>query len=283
MKEILSRYEWDSKRLAYVKSPVRLSLRGGGRLCFHALLVGILLAIGGYPWWQRYYERRAEATSEHLGRMLTLKRESLSQVALQLERLRGRYNGFYAPLVNVNLIPQSEWEGAVGGSEVRRTEEEALSYRLGVLRKAYEGLAEAMSLQAEALRRYPCLMPVQGRLSSGFGYRRDPFHGHWQMHTGVDIVAPYEAPVRAAAPGLVITAGWDYGGGYGIQVEIDHQNGYVTKYAHLSRVAVQVGDSVRRGDVIGYVGSTGYSIAPHLHYEVIHKGIKLDPQKFLPL
>ncbi len=283
MKWILSRYEWDARKLAYVRSPVRLSWRGGVRLWLRTLLMGALFVGAGYPWWLQYFEKQAEAVNERLKQDLQAKRMIMGGLVVRLARLQERYNQFYAPLVNVALISPAEWEGAVGGSGIPRELEEALAYHLGILKRSYENLAQAMTLQAEALKRYPCLMPVQGSLCSGFGYRRDPFHGHWQMHTGVDISAPYGAPIRATAPGLIITAGWDYGGGYGIQVEIDHQNGYVTKYAHLSRVAVQAGDSVQRGDVIGYVGSTGYSVAPHLHYEVIYKGAKLDPRKYLLL
>jgi murein DD-endopeptidase MepM/ murein hydrolase activator NlpD len=115
-------------------------------------------------------------------------------------------------------------------------------------------------------------MPVVGRVSSGFGERFHPILGYRRMHDGVDLAAPYGTPVVAAADGRVVTAGWR--GGYGREVKLSSPGGIETIYGHMSRLAVAVGASVQRGQVIGYVGSTGLSTGPHLHYEV-HVGGKL--------
>jgi murein DD-endopeptidase MepM/ murein hydrolase activator NlpD len=115
-------------------------------------------------------------------------------------------------------------------------------------------------------------MPVAGRISSGFGERFHPILGYRRMHDGVDLAAPYGTPVVAAADGRVVTAGWH--GGYGREVKLSSPGGIETIYGHMSRLAVAAGASVRRGQVIGYVGSTGLSTGPHLHYEV-HVGGKL--------
>lgn len=139
--------------------------------------------------------------------------------------------------------------------------------------------------QADRLRRVlgqlPIHRPMGGDfdITSGFGSRSDPFTRGLAMHTGIDFRAPTGTGVRAAAPGKVIEAGWM--GGYGQMVEIDHGNGMTTRYAHLSSIDVDVGDTVTRGEVIGRVGSTGRSTGPHLHYEVRVDGDAVDPMRFL--
>ncbi|UVC08037.1 M23 family metallopeptidase [Rhizobium sp. TH2] len=119
-----------------------------------------------------------------------------------------------------------------------------------------------------------------GQFRSGFGMRRHPILGYMRMHTGVDWSAPRGTPIIAAGNGTVIQAGWDKGG-YGNQTLIKHPNGYVTSYNHQSAIAkgIKEGAKVRQGQVIGWVGSTGQSTGPHLHYEVIVNGNKVDPQR----
>lgn len=119
-----------------------------------------------------------------------------------------------------------------------------------------------------------------GTFRSGFGMRRHPILGYMRMHTGVDWSAPRGSPIVAAGSGVVIKAGWDKGG-YGNQTLIQHPNGYITSYNHQSGIAkgVKEGAKVTQGQVIGWVGTTGQSTGPHLHYEVIVNGNKVDPQR----
>jgi murein DD-endopeptidase MepM/ murein hydrolase activator NlpD len=121
--------------------------------------------------------------------------------------------------------------------------------------------------------------PVNGEVTSGFGYRMHPIFHVRKMHTGVDISAGMGTPIKAAAAGTVIFAGWR--GGYGQAVIISHGNGLATLYAHQSKLLVSVGDKVKRGEVIGKVGSTGYSTGPHLHFEVRVNGNPVDPMGYL--
>lgn len=125
----------------------------------------------------------------------------------------------------------------------------------------------------------PSIWPVTGWLSSSYGNRRDPFTGDPNFHPGLDISATRGEPVRATADGLVTTAGAV--GNYGNLVVLDHGFGIVTKYGHLSRFAVMTGQEVRRGDVIGYVGSTGRSTSPHLHYEILTNDRLINPLKLM--
>jgi murein DD-endopeptidase MepM/ murein hydrolase activator NlpD len=118
-------------------------------------------------------------------------------------------------------------------------------------------------------------MPVQGHLTSGFGERFHPILGYERFHAGVDLGAAAGTPIVAAADGRVVSAGW--AGGYGRAVAILHSGGIETKYGHMSRIAAYAGESVHRGDVIGYVGSSGLSTGPHLHFEVMKNGRPVNP------
>jgi murein DD-endopeptidase MepM/ murein hydrolase activator NlpD len=131
------------------------------------------------------------------------------------------------------------------------------------------------------LLKVPLRKPVAGDIdeTSPFGVRTDPFVHEAAMHTGIDFRGDTGDPIRATATGTVTIAGWS--GGYGKMVEIDHGNGLVSRYGHLSEIEVGVGDTVRAGGIVGKLGSTGRSTGPHLHYEVRVKGEAVDPQKFL--
>lgn len=125
------------------------------------------------------------------------------------------------------------------------------------------------------------VLPVTGRPSSGYGLRADPVHGGTINHPGFDLAAPTGTPVAAAAAGTVVHAG--PAGTYGNLVTLRHDNGFETRYAHLSAVDVAVGDRVEAGAPLGKVGTTGYSTGPHLHFEVRHDGQAIDPAPLLPL
>ena len=129
------------------------------------------------------------------------------------------------------------------------------------------------------LSRIPLGPPVWGRITSRFGYRRDPFDGNYEFHNGVDIRAPWGTPVRATADGKVIYASWR--AGYGKTVIIKHAYGFRTLYAHLSRIKVKPGRWVKSGQIIGYVGSTGKSTGPHVHYEVWRYSKRENPIKYM--
>jgi murein DD-endopeptidase MepM/ murein hydrolase activator NlpD len=140
--------------------------------------------------------------------------------------------------------------------------------------------------QAETLRSIPSIQPVDNStldlLVSGFGERINPFHKGKYYHPGVDFAAPRSAAVYATAPGKVVTAKrTKVEAGYGNYIDIDHGNGYVTRYAHLDDIKVRRGQFVDKGKVIGTVGSSGGSIAPHLHYEVIKEGEPVNPIRYL--
>jgi murein DD-endopeptidase MepM/ murein hydrolase activator NlpD len=143
-----------------------------------------------------------------------------------------------------------------------------------------DGAVEFFDEAGRSLKKFLMRKPIaEGELRSGFGYRRHPILGYSKMHTGVDWANRIGTPIMAAGNGTVIKAEWD--SGYGRRVEVQHTNGYVTAYNHMSRFGrgVTPGARVRQGQIVGYVGNTGLSTGPHLHYEVIVNGRFVDPMK----
>lgn len=147
------------------------------------------------------------------------------------------------------------------------------------VRELDEALDALDRLKTEA-RRLPLANPAPGRsVTSPFGVRTDPLLGTAALHSGMDFRAPTGMPAKVTAPGVVVKAGWN--GGYGRMVEVDHGNGFATRYGHLSKISVTVGERLNAGDVIGKTGSSGRSTGPHLHYEIRHNGEAIDPLRFL--
>lgn len=141
-----------------------------------------------------------------------------------------------------------------------------------------DGITDYFDAEGTSSRRFLMRTPINGaRLSSSFGMRRHPVLGYNRLHRGTDFAAPTGTPIYAAGSGVVEVAGWQ--GAYGRYVKLQHPNGWETAYAHMSRFAsgVRAGSRVRQGEVIGYVGTTGRSTGPHLHYEVLQNGAHVNP------
>ncbi len=143
-----------------------------------------------------------------------------------------------------------------------------------------EELLELSDKYSNIIKRVPLNWPVNGRITSGFGRRRDPFTGRRAFHEGIDIKNAKGTEIRATANGIVKKVTYDRGG-YGWYLVIDHLNGYETIFGHFKKILVKRGQKVKRGDVIGLMGSTGRSTGPHLHYEIRHNGRPINPKKFL--
>ncbi|MDX8521381.1 M23 family metallopeptidase [Mesorhizobium dulcispinae] len=146
--------------------------------------------------------------------------------------------------------------------------------------KELDEALDALDQVKKEARKLPLTNPAPGRaVTSPFGVRTDPILGTAALHTGMDFRAPIGMPAKVTAAGIVTKAGWN--GGYGRMVEVDHGNGFATRYGHLSEIDVTVGQKLAAGDVIGKTGSSGRSTGPHLHYEVRHNGEAVDPLRFL--
>ncbi len=142
-----------------------------------------------------------------------------------------------------------------------------------------KSLEESISKFVNVMSDIPVGVPLYGRLTSRFGYRRDPFNGRLAFHTGIDLRATYKQPVRATANGVVVFSGWKRG--YGKVVIIKHKYDFETIYAHLAWKRVGINQPVKAGDIIGYAGSTGRSTGVHLHYEIRRYGKLVNPLKLL--
>jgi murein DD-endopeptidase MepM/ murein hydrolase activator NlpD len=150
---------------------------------------------------------------------------------------------------------------------------------LGVIESRLASVKTSVEGQQALARATPSIWPLAGWLSSGFGNRKDPFNGSADFHPGLDIAADKGTPVRATADGTVKSAA--YNGNYGNAVLVDHGFSISTRFGHLSRFAVRPGQQIRRGEVLGYVGSTGRATAAHLHYEILLNGQPINPLRLL--
>lgn len=206
---------------------------------------------------------RLDALGERLARMAGIRKEEF-----QFDRKPGQGG-------NVSLTPaQPVTLGDFAGDIDRLARQmDDRAERLAVM----ESWLTRERIRQSAL---PSALPVPGAFfSSNFGWRIDPFTGLRAMHEGVDFMAQVGAPILAAAGGIVVYS--DYHPGYGNMIEIDHGNGLVSRYAHASKRMVREGDVVLRGQKIGEVGNTGRSTGPHLHFEVLNRGVPQNPTRYL--
>jgi murein DD-endopeptidase MepM/ murein hydrolase activator NlpD len=222
---------------------------------------------------------------------------SLDALAVKLGQLQAqstRLNALGQRLVQAGKLDGDEFnfdqQPAVGGVEDAGSTEYALPAALETGIDQLTGQFNIQQAQLSALQSLlldariesnlkPTGMPVSGYISSYFGVRPDPFDGHSARHTGIDIATPYGTSVHAVAEGMVTFAGVRRG--YGNVVEIDHGNGYMTRYAHNSKLDVHPGQHVQVGDVVAQAGSTGRSTGSHVHFEVWYKGRVVNPLAFV--
>jgi len=181
---------------------------------------------------------------------------------------------------------------AVGGSKVDYTTAELLrssnlQERVDLLKDRTADMESHLSLleqvaqqRANILLHTPSIWPIKGAITSHYGNRADPFNGEAELHLGLDISALYNAQIHAPADGVVLYS--ERKAAYGNLLIVDHGNGLTTRYGHLSRSLVTIGQRVKRGDVIALVGTTGRSTAPHLHYEVRKNDRPVNPRTYLP-
>jgi murein DD-endopeptidase MepM/ murein hydrolase activator NlpD len=185
----------------------------------------------------------------------------------------------------VNL-PGEELELGVTRSNTLEEQLDDLDLRARSLQERLEREEESLQEvrgylddRTSLLDAHPRMWPARGWVTSGYGWRNSPHGGGRRLHAGLDVAAPRGTPVVAPADGHVVFAG--YHSAYGNLVVIDHGYGITTKYAHLSRMLVQVGDRVQRGELMAKVGNTGRSTGPHLHFEVLKDGVPTNPRRFL--
>ena len=239
-----------------------------------------------------------ERELENLTLQYDLMNLKLNQIENVLENVQERDNNLYRVYFEASPIPKSERIVGFGGINRYKNLEgydnskiiidankrlDILSKQLVVQSKSLDEIEFLASNKGDLLAAIPSIQPIRNkdltRLASGYGYRIDPFTKKPRMHYGMDFTAPKGTPIYATGDGIVKRAD-NRASGYGKHIRIDHGFGYVSLYAHLSKYEAKRGQKVKRGEVIGYVGNTGRSAGPHLHYEIFKDGKKINPLNF---
>lgn len=267
------------------------------RVMFAGMVFSVIVLSIGYTFFDSPKEKMLRREIEQYKLQFQVVNDRLDILASVLEDVQERDDHIYRVIFEAEPIPRSVRDAAFGGVD-RYTEFEGyqsarlisstmqrldqLARQLYVQSKSYDEVFEMAKNKADMLASIPAIVPLAKgteRLMSGFGYRIHPIYKTLRMHTGVDFTAPTGTPIYATGNGIVQMAERN-NHGYGRMVTIDHGYGYETLYAHLSQIKVKPGQEVKRGEIIGLVGNTGISTAPHLHYEVVRNGRKVNPVNY---
>ncbi len=296
------KYYYDSENLAYRKIKIKKGTKLGYGLLF--LLASVLFGFLSYliilntPFFETPKDRALSRETDNLKLRYAILNRKINQLEEVLSDIEDRDNNLYRIYFNANEIPNEarkagldiknrykELEGFDNSQLVINTSKrvDILTKELVIQSKSLDQILALAKTKENLLAAIPAIQPVRNenlkRMASGFGYRSDPFTKIRKMHQGMDFTAPTGSPIYATGDGVIARAD-AAASGYGNHIVIRHGFGYETLYAHLSRYKCRVGQQVKRGDVIGYVGSTGRSQAPHCHYEVHKNGNVVNPLNF---
>lgn len=275
----------------------KIALRIFGWICTALVFAGIIVWIA-YTYLDSPKERYLKNQLEGMELEFALLDNRLDTMAIILEEIAHRDDNIYRTISEADPISRNDRLAGIGGSErfkrMNRLENadllkstatklELIRRKMVVQSKSFDEISKLVQLKEDILLATPAIQPVSNkdldRISSGFGYRIHPIYKVLRLHEGIDFTAPRGTDVYATADGVVEFASAS-ASGYGNEIVIDHGFGYKTRYAHLNGFNVRKGQVVKRGELIGYIGNTGLSTAPHLHYEIEKDGIKLDPVNF---
>ena len=296
------KYYYDTETCKYERIRINTSDVVINTLGF--LSVAFLFSLLSLPVYNTYFrsdrEEAMHKENQELKLYYELANKELQKTSQMLTALRERDDDIYRVIFEAEPIPESVREAGVGGTDrykeilekglkneqlVVETQRklDKLKKQMYIQTKSYDEIVTLVNSKAKMLAAMPAIQPVSNkeltRLASGYGMRMHPIYKVMKMHTGVDFACQRGTPIYATGNGVVAVAVRN-GGGYGHEVQVSHGYGYVTLYAHMERFIVKPGQKVKRGQLIGYVGSTGTSVSPHLHYEVIHNGQKVNPIHF---
>ena len=290
----------DGDDIAQRTVPARTCRRALGVVSF--LLAGLLVVLGvlGFRGGEMVRSVQLESKNEALTAQLAVIQTKVTRLEVDLQFLASR-DAELRVLAGLAEIDQEVLQGGVGGPSSSTLEQNplypldqevaeqafAVTYDLNTLERRSELLranmleaSDYLAAHRDLLESTPSILPTNGRLTSGFSNAREhPIHNRDLPHEGVDLSAPRGSPILAAANGRVTVAG--HMAGYGLTVHLDHGYGYSTLYGHASQVLVNPGQSVKRGDVIARVGSTGIATSPHLHYEVRVEKRPVNPMNYV--
>ena len=294
------KYYYDTKTLSYK----RIELSGINKLkrLFYFLMgsafTGLIMVLVFFQFFDSPKEKRLNREINALTSQYEVIDDKLKQVEVVLDDIQNRDDNIYRVIFEADPIPTSIRKAGYGG--VNRYQElsgyknsdlvietskklDQITKQLYIQSKSFDDIIELAKNKADMLASIPAIQPVSNknlsRMASGYGYRIHPIYKTRKMHYGMDFSAKSGTPIYATGDGKISKVRKSRRG-YGNHVIIDHGYGYKTLYAHMQKYIVKRGQKVNRGDIIGYVGSTGTSVAPHLHYEVHKDGKKINPVNF---
>ncbi|HEY8396938.1 MAG TPA: M23 family metallopeptidase [Flavihumibacter sp.] len=298
MKKIKYYYNPTTLRYEKLETPLRVKLLRALGFIAASLVTALIIVSIAFQYLDSPKEKILRQNYERARDNYELLNMQLGKLQQQMRELETRDNEIYRSIFEASPIPDSarerEMEKAKEIQLVQAMDADALYSdivttlnnlikRAAFQKKSYDEIEGFIKNKEILLAATPAIQPVSNsdlrRIASGFGYRIDPVYKTVKMHAGLDFAAPQGTPIYATANGTVKLAG-NTGNGYGNHVIINHGYGYETLYGHMYRIKAKVGQKVKRGEIIGYVGSTGKSTGPHLHYEVHKNSKRLDPVYF---
>jgi murein DD-endopeptidase MepM/ murein hydrolase activator NlpD len=296
------KYYFDTESLAYkkIKTSVQRKFAYVGGFILSSALFGLLsfIVLLNTSFFETPKDRLLTREIETMKLKYSILNKKMDQIDEVLANVADRDNNIYRAYFNTSPIPNEQRKAGFGG--VNRYKDLArlnnadlvintskrvdiISKELAIQSKSLDEILKLAKEKNKLLAAIPAIQPVKNeqmkRIASGFGYRSDPFTKARKMHEGMDFTANTGTPIYATGDGVVLQAD-NSKSGYGNHIEINHGYGYLTLYGHLSKYNCRAGQRVKRGDIIGYVGSTGRSEGPHLHYEVHKDGKVVNPLNF---
>ena len=295
-----AKYRYNPKTLSYEKAELGLKDRVLKFLSYTwtGLVFAVVFIALFYFFFDSPKEKRLKRENAQLALQYDILNARLDELSEVLDNIQDRDDNVYRVIFEADPIPENIRKAGFGGTNryknlegydqselvVNTTQRlDQLSKQMYIQTKSLDEVYKMAQQKEKMLASIPAIMPVAKkdltRVASGFGMRLHPVLKIRKMHAGMDFTAPTGTPIYATGDGVVEDAE-STRGGYGKHVVVNHGYGYQTLYGHMSRIGVKTGQKVKRGDVLGYVGSTGISTGPHLHYEVVKDGHKINPINF---
>jgi murein DD-endopeptidase MepM/ murein hydrolase activator NlpD len=294
------KYYYDTKTLSYKRIELNTFDKFKRSLGFlsASTVIGLIMVIVFFQFFDSPKEKRLKSEIENLVLQYDILSKKMTQIDLVLDDIQHRDDNIYRVIFEADPIPSSIRKAGFGGvnryKDIRNfsnaelvieaaKKADKLSKQLYIQSKSFDEVIDLAKNKADMLASIPAIQPIAnkdlGRVASGYGYRIHPIYKTRKLHTGMDFTAPQGTPIYATGDGKIAKVRRSRRG-YGNHVIVDHGYGYQTLYAHMTKYIVYRGQKVKRGEIIGYVGSTGTSVAPHLHYEVIKNKRKINPVNY---
>lgn len=295
-KNIYYKYNPETDNFERVYPSLRMRLASWGRLWSMAVVLAAVLFFVVFYCFDSPTEENLRAENAELKAQYGILNRRLDNTLKVMDRIKDRDDNFYRVMMQMDpMSPLQRHSGLDNEARYRELQQLSdaglvtyLTQRIDLLERqlfaqvqSFDQLRDAVGKQKDKLSHIPSVLPIKVEdytMSSGYGYRRDPIYGSSKFHEGLDFSASIGTPVYATADGEITVAKRE--AGYGNCIDIDHGYNYLTRYAHLSEILVKEGSQVKRGQMIGKVGSTGKSTGPHLHYEVRFKGEAQNPVNY---